>query len=60
MFNYIYTKDELEQYANELFRMMIEDKFQTNIFKTYPLQDVAKAQDDLEGRKTIGKLLMKP
>ena len=60
MFNYILTRNEFEQYANELFRMMIEDKFQTNIFKTYALKDVAQAQDDLEGRRTTGKLLMKP
>lgn len=58
--NYLYTREEVDQYANELFQMMIEDKFRTNIFKTYDLKDVAQAQDDLEGRRTTGKLLMKP
>ena len=60
LFNYLYTREEVEHYANELFQMMIEDNFQTKIFKIYDLKDVAQAQDDLEGRRTTGKLLMKP
>ena len=58
--NSIITREEFEHYANGLFRMMIHDKFQTRIHETYPLKDVARAQDDLEGRRTTGKLLLKP
>ncbi|KAA6409442.1 MAG: hypothetical protein FRX48_06995 [Lasallia pustulata] len=58
--NYIYTREEFEYYANELFRMMREDKFNGRIHEVYPLQDAARAHKDLESRKTTGKLLMKP
>jgi len=30
------------------------------IHEIYPLQEVARAHTDLEGRKTTGKLLLKP
>ncbi len=57
---YIATREEFEHYANELFDMIIKDKFKINIHETYPLKDAKRAQDDLEGRKTTGKLLLKP
>ncbi|KAF6235969.1 hypothetical protein HO173_005597 [Letharia columbiana] len=60
LFNYISTREEYEHYANELFKMMAEDDFKTRIHETYPLKDVARAHNDLEGRKTMGKLLMTP
>lgn len=45
LFNYIYTREEYEQYANELFKMMAEDHFNTRIHETYPLKDVARAHN---------------
>ncbi|MCJ1477683.1 NADPH:quinone reductase [Lambiella insularis] len=60
LFGYIYTREEFEKYANELFQLMIEDNFNVKIHEIYPLKDVAKAHNDLEGRKTSGKLLLKP
>ncbi|KAL9631823.1 MAG: hypothetical protein Q9164_005685 [Protoblastenia rupestris] len=60
LFNYIYTRDELEHYTSELFRLMIDEKFIVRIHQIYPLKDVARAHIDLEGRKTMGKLLMTP
>lgn len=60
LFNYIATREELEQYANEVFDMISTGKITIRIHDTYPLKDVARAQSDLEGRKTMGKLLMKP
>ncbi|CAF9920527.1 MAG: NADPH:quinone reductase [Alectoria fallacina] len=60
LFNYISTRDEFDHYANKLFKMMAEEHFKTRIHETYPLKDVARAHDDLEGRKTMGKLLMTP
>ena len=44
MFQYLATREELEQYANELFKMMAEGKFTVNIHGTYPLSEAAKAQ----------------
>ncbi len=31
---------------------------QLNVQKVYPLADAARAHDDIEGRKTTGKLLL--
>lgn len=43
LFNYIYTRQEFEQYANELFQMMSKDKMNVRIHEIYPLEDVARA-----------------
>ena len=37
-----------------------EGKLKINIDKIYPLAEAGQAQADLEGRKTTGKLLLKP
>jgi len=60
LFNYIYTREEFEKYAAELFNFIIKDKLNVRIYEIYPLADVARAHSDLEGRKTTGKLLLKP
>jgi NADPH2:quinone reductase len=36
-----------------------DHKLKINIHKVYPLTDVASAHEDLQGRKTTGKLLLK-
>lgn len=43
LYNYIYTHEEYKKYADELFRLMTEEKFDVRIHKTYPLKDVAQA-----------------
>ncbi|KAI9753915.1 MAG: hypothetical protein M4579_004936 [Chaenotheca gracillima] len=58
--NYITLREEFEAYVNELFDFILKDKLNVRIHETYPLQDVARAHNDLEGRKTTGKLLLKP
>jgi NADPH2:quinone reductase len=60
LFNYIYTREEFERYTAELFDFIIKDKLNVRIHETYPLSNIAKAHTDLEGRKTTGKLLLKP
>ena len=45
LFNYLFTREEFEGYANELFKMMIEDKFNVKIHEVYPVQDVARAHN---------------
>ncbi|KAL8700200.1 MAG: hypothetical protein Q9224_001080 [Gallowayella concinna] len=60
LFNYIYTREEFEQYSAALFKLMIDRKFSVRIHETYPLKDVARAHNDIESRKTMGKLLLKP
>lgn len=45
MFNYIFSREEFEYYAHELWRLMTEEKFKTRIHKIYPLTNAAKAHD---------------
>ena len=45
LFNYIFTREEYEHYANRLFAMMAEGDFKTRIHDTYPLKDVARAHN---------------
>ncbi|KAK8212024.1 hypothetical protein IWZ01DRAFT_434254 [Phyllosticta capitalensis] len=60
LFGYMATREEAEHYAQELFAIMEKEKFDVRVHETYPLQDIARAHQDLEGRKTTGKLLLKP
>lgn len=60
LFNYIYTRDEYEKYTGELFDFIIKGELNVKVHETYPLAEVARAQTDLETRKTTGKLLLKP
>ncbi|KAI4254580.1 MAG: hypothetical protein LQ352_003019 [Teloschistes flavicans] len=60
LYNYVATRQEFEHYSDELFKIMMEDKFSVRIHETYPLKDVARAHTDIESRKTMGKLLLKP
>ncbi|KAL1302758.1 hypothetical protein AAFC00_003106 [Neodothiora populina] len=59
LFNYISTREEFETYTQELFSFLIKDKLDARVHKIYDLKDVATAHEDLEGRKTTGKLLLK-
>lgn len=60
LFNYIYTREEYERYTAQLFDFIIKDKLNVRIHETYKLEDIKRAHTDLEGRKTTGKLLLKP
>jgi NADPH2:quinone reductase len=57
-----YTSDpaELHWRATELFNWLGSGKLQLQIHKTYKLEQAAQAHQDLESRKTTGKLLLKP
>ncbi|KAI1455657.1 NAD(P)-binding protein [Annulohypoxylon moriforme] len=58
--NYVATREEYEAYSKELLDFIIKDKLDARIHEVYPLSEVARAQEDLEGRKTTGKLLLDP
>jgi NADPH2:quinone reductase len=60
LFNYVYTREEFERYSNELFGFIAGGMVKVHIHEIYPLQEVARAHTDLEGRKTTGKLLLRP
>lgn len=58
--NYISDPQELRWRASDLFRWIAEGRLKLRIHQVYPLRDAAAAHRDLEGRKTTGKLLLKP
>lgn len=58
--HYTLTREELEWRANDVLGAIARGELKLRIHKTYPLEDAAEAHRDLEGRKTTGKLLLKP
>ncbi|MEY9858924.1 NADPH2:quinone reductase [Catenulispora sp. GAS73] len=58
--NYIVARQELEWRASDLFRWIQEGALNVRIGATYPLGEAGLAQQDLESRKTTGKLLLIP
>ena len=57
---YLATRTELEQRAGDVFGMIGAGKLKLRIQHTYPLKDAPQAHRDLEGRKTMGKILLVP
>ncbi|KAK3111807.1 NADPH:quinone reductase [Teratosphaeriaceae sp. CCFEE 6253] len=60
LFGYIVEREEYEKYVDELMDFVTKDKLDVRIHETYALSEVARAHNDLEGRKTTGKLLLDP
>lgn len=60
LFGYVATREEFEHYVKELFDFVLKDKLDVRVHEVYPLSEVARAHQDLEGRKTTGKLLLDP
>ncbi|KAI3343099.1 hypothetical protein F4824DRAFT_444494 [Ustulina deusta] len=60
LFNYITTRDEFAGYVEELFGLVEKDALRVRVHHVYPLSEVKKIHEDLEGRKTTGKLLIDP
>lgn len=58
--HYIASKDELQWRAGEMLALVAGGQVKLDIFRRYPLADAANAHADLEGRKTMGKLLLLP
>jgi NADPH2:quinone reductase len=58
--NYVATPAELQWRANDLFQWVASGKLQLRIHKTYKLEQAAQAHQDLEARRTTGKLLLIP
>lgn len=58
--HYTVTREELEWRANDVLQAIVRGDLKLRIHKVYPLAEAAEAHRDLEGRKTTGKLLLKP
>ncbi|GAO48329.1 hypothetical protein G7K_2503-t1 [Saitoella complicata NRRL Y-17804] len=60
LFNYITTEEEWTQHTRDLFDFVLKGDLEIKVHEVYKLAESARAHEDLEGRKTTGKLLMKP
>jgi NADPH2:quinone reductase len=58
--NYVASRPAFEKYTDELFDLISKDKLKIKVHEIYPLADIQRAHGDIQGRKTTGKLLLKP
>jgi NADPH2:quinone reductase len=58
--HYIAGREELEHRANDVLSMIAAGRLKLRIQHVYKLADAQRAHQDLEGRKTTGKLLLVP
>jgi len=56
--HYTVTREELLGRARDLFGWIADGKLDVRIGGRYPLEDARRAQEDLEARRTTGKLLL--
>lgn len=59
MIGYMGEKEERDAHIKELFELIQSGKVKFDVHDVYPLKDATRAHEDLEGRKTTGKLLLK-
>jgi len=60
LFHYNASRDELLASAGALFDVVQSGKVKIEINQTYPLAEAARAQQDLEDRKTTGSTILLP
>lgn len=58
--DYVATRDELLGRCEELFELVIAGDLKVRVGGTYRFDEAAAAHEDLEGRRTTGKLLLVP
>ncbi|MFJ1764633.1 quinone oxidoreductase family protein [Amycolatopsis sp. NPDC088138] len=58
--HYVRTREELDWRAKELFDTVLAGDLTVRIGGTYPLADAQRAHEDLQGRRTTGKVLLIP
>ena len=54
------SSDEITNSSSLLFKMIKEKKIKANLSKIFKLKDVGLAHKELESRKTVGSLILKP
>jgi NADPH2:quinone reductase len=57
---YTRTADLLRERASALFELLDSGRLKVRIGARYPLAEARQAQEDLEARKTTGKLILRP
>jgi NADPH2:quinone reductase len=58
--HYVLTPEELQERSDNVFGMIAGGKLKLRIEHVYPLSEAQQAHQDLEGRRTTGKLLLIP
>lgn len=58
--HYTATREELEWRAGDVLKWVKNGELKLRIYKKYSLREAAQAHQDLEARKTTGKLLLVP
>jgi len=58
--HYTATREELLDRARDVFTWIVEGTLRVRIGARYPLEDARQAHEDLEARRTTGKLLLLP
>jgi NADPH2:quinone reductase len=58
--SYVSTREELLWRAGEVCGWIADGRLDVRIGARYPLEDARRAHEDLEGRRTTGKLLLVP
>jgi NADPH:quinone reductase len=58
--HYTATREELLERANDVFGWIAEGTLDVRIGGRYPLEDARRAHEELEARRTTGKLLLLP
>jgi NADPH:quinone reductase len=58
--HYTATREELLERARDVFTLIAEGTLHTRIGGRYPLEEARRAHEDLEARRTTGKLVLLP
>jgi NADPH:quinone reductase len=58
--HFIRTRDEFTWRTNQLFDTIATGTVKVNVSAHYPLKDAAQAHRDLEGRRTVGSVVLTP
>jgi NADPH2:quinone reductase len=58
--DYVATREELLWRSGELFEAVLAGRLDVRVGATYPLSEARRAHEDLEGRRTTGKVLLLP
>lgn len=60
LWHYIATREELEWRANQVLGWVADGTLKLHMEHVYSLTEAARAQDDMENRRTTGKILLEP
>ena len=60
LMNYTHNREELLGCAKNLFKKMRNGEVKSNIYKKFKLEEVSKAHEVLQTRKSVGSIILKP